>query len=226
VDFTQSRENTYARQVLEAVNFKQLAWSLAFALVMIFVSAGAGWFVETRYPNPVRPDDLILDSIPEIEIFVTVGEVVGAAQALLSLYMLGQRRFKDMPALLFQLSVLFILRSIAITLTPLAQIQNPAEHFGENHLVARYTYKGMFFSGHTGSACTQYLFFARRGYGWLVRVHLMLAILQAVSMLASHSHYTIDVFAALFVAYFVTHHDFTRWIPDAWRHWHWAPWSV
>ena len=226
MDFTRSRENTYARQVLEAVNFKQLAWSLAFALFMTVVSAGAGWFVETTYPNPVQPDDLILDLIPEIDLFVTIGEIVGATQALLSLYMLGRGHFKEAPALLFQLSLMYILRSIAITLTPLAQIQNPVQNFGESHLIARYTYKGMFFSGHTGSACTQFLFFARRTNGWLVRVQLGLAILQMISLLASHSHYTIDIFAAIFVAYFVTHHDFTRWIPDAWRHWRWAPWSA
>jgi hypothetical protein len=89
-------------------------------------------------------------------------------------------------------------------------------------VIAQSMYKGMFFSGHTGSAFTQTFFEKQR---LLRRLHIVLAFLQGFSLLASHSHYTIDVFAAFFVAYFVTHFEFKRLVPERWRGLRWAPWS-
>ena len=216
----------YISEIRQSIDSTQLAWSLAFALLMVVTCIATGQFVEIYYPDPVRPDDLILDIIPEIRFFIGFGELISLVQGTLTVYCLGRRQFREAPIFLFRISVMFILRAFAITLTPLAQIQVPAQTFGDNHLMARYMYKGMFFSGHAGSAFTQYYFFAQREDNWLKRAHLTLAWLQVASLMAGHSHYTIDIFAAFFVAYFVTHHDFGQWVPHAWRHWHWAPWAA
>ncbi len=187
----------------------------------------AGMFLDTFYPDAVRPDDLILDIVPETEFFVYLGEAVGITQAIISVLILAKHHFKDGPKLLFLAFMLFLIRAFAIILTPLGQIQPPAESFGDTHFIAKYTYKGMYFSGHTGSAFTQYMFFRQYEKNRILRnIQLVFACTQAVCLLAGHSHYSIDVFGALFVAYFVTHFDFVRLVPGRWREASWAPWAV
>jgi hypothetical protein len=223
LDFTRD----FVRESLETVNFKNLAWAGVFWLVMIATVVGSITLLDEYYTDPaagrpVRPDDLIFDLLPQMDAFLGISEVAGWFLAGLSFYTIARRRFKEAPTLLFQVAMLFWLRAFTIVLTPLAEINPP----NFDHLAARYLYRGMFFSGHTGSAFTQYFFFARRDDvdGNVKILQLLLASLIGFSMVASHAHYTIDVFAAPFIAYFITHYDFGRWIPNSWRGWRWAPW--
>jgi hypothetical protein len=57
-------------------------------------------------------------------------------------------------------------------------------------------------------------------------VLFLLASLQAFSLLASHSHYSIDILGGFFVAYFFTHFDFMRVIPGRLQNVRWMPWYV
>ena len=218
------RQNEIRKVIADHVGISQvkLAWSLLFAVMVAVLYFGAVGFLDATYPNPVHPDDLVLDILPEMRLFIAIGEIVSAAQGLLTVYGLARNRFQDLPRFIFQLGLMFALRSVAIVLTPLAQIQNPAENFSPDHWIAQSMYKGMFFSGHTGSAFTQFFFEKQRQ---LRRIHLVLACMQMFSLLASHSHYSIDIFAAFFVAYFVTHLEFKRLVPADWRDISWAPWS-
>jgi ABC-type xylose transport system permease subunit len=204
------------------IDYKKLGWSVLFAVLVAVLYFSSVHFLDTRYPHPVRPNDLVLDIVPETKSFIVVGELVGAAQGFLTAYGLFRNRLRDLPSFIFQLSFMFMLRSFAIVLTPLAQIQLPEKNFSSEHVIAQSMYKGMFFSGHTGSAFTQF-FFEKNSI--LRRIHFAMAFLQAFSLLASHSHYSIDVFAAFFVAYFVTHFDFRRLVPVPMRKLNWAPWS-
>jgi hypothetical protein len=204
------------------INYKKLIWSALFAVLVGLIYFNSVHFLDTNYPHPVRPDDLILDIIPETKSFIAVAEFLGAAQGVLTAYGLLRNRLRDLPSFIFQLAMMFLLRSFAIVLTPLAQIQLPENNFSSQHVIAQSMYKGMFFSGHTGSAFTQF-FFEKNHF--LRRIHFAMAFMQGFSLLASHSHYSIDVFAALFVAYFVTHFDFRRLVPPPMRQLSWAPWS-
>lgn len=224
MNFTLDFAKDFVRESLETINFKNLAWTAAFWGVLFATIIGAITLLDERYPDPVKPDDLIFDLVPETEAFLTVSEIAGWALAGLSFFTIARRRFKESPTLLFQVGLLFWLRAFTIVVTPLAEINPPT--FGDTHIFAKYLYRGMFFSGHTGSAFTQYFFFVRREdvSRKIKMAQFTLASLIAVSMVASHAHYTIDVFAAPFIAYFVTHYDFGKWIPNSWRGWRWAPW--
>lgn len=200
---------------------KQMVWvALFWALTVITILLNIE-FLNTQYPNAAKPNDLILDLIPETEAFITVGEVLSALQIVLVVYVMWTWRFKPAPKLLFLMGLMFMIRGFAINLTPLGQIQPPSENYPDGHFIARTFYYGMFFSGHTASAFIQAFFIKGHRLRPLVFV---LASVQAFALLASHSHYSIDVFGGFFVAYFVTHYDFMRLVPNRLLHVKWMPW--
>ena len=165
--------------------------------------------------------EAVLDIIPEMELFIGISEITGISQMLIVTFIMWQNHFKEAPKLLALLAIMYMLRGFAIVLTPLAQIQPPAENFSEAHFIAQTFYHGMFFSGHAAAAFVQ-MFFTKTHR--LLPIVALLAFIQAFSLLASHSHYSIDIFGAFFVAYFITHFDFFCLIPKSWHNAKWAPW--
>lgn len=200
---------------------KQMLWVGLYALVMVGILLVNIHFLKTYYPNPAQPDDLVLDIIPETRGFIVAGEVFSAMLFMTIAFLLWQNRFVALPKLLFLLVTMYIIRAFAIVLTPLAQIQPPSANYSETHILAQTFYHGMFFSGHTASAFIQAFYFKNHR---LRPVLFILAGAMAFSLLASHSHYSIDVFGGVFVAYFVTHFDWMRLVPHPLRTVRWMPW--
>lgn len=200
---------------------KQMAWVVFFWIVTIITILLNIEYLQANYADAARPPDRILDLIPEISAFIAIGEVFSALQVIVIVYVMWQWRFKPAPRLLFLVALMFMIRGFTITLTPLAQIQPPAENYAESHFIAQTFYHGMFFSGHTASAFIQAFYIKGHRLRPLV---FALATIQAFALLASHSHYTIDVFGGFFVAYFVTHFDFMRLVPRQLRYIRWMPW--
>jgi hypothetical protein len=201
-----------------------------------------GWFVcsdygceywrilttESTYPDPPRPPDRILDWIPQNIDFLQYGEYLSRAQIVVMFFffLAVPERLRRFPKMLFLLCVMFTLRAFAITLTPLAQITPPAEYFEKSNFFAQTFYQGMFFSGHSSSALIQAFFlwpyrFKGIRVTWFV---LPFALGQIASMLIGHQHYSIDIFAAFFVVYFILTFDFMLLVPDWLRYVHWMPW--
>ena len=203
------------------VFLKQMVWVGVFWIITLLTITLNIQFLNTHFADAVRPDDLILNMIPETPIFVTVAEVGSALQVILIAFIMWQWRFKPAPKMLFLIAAMFMLRGFVITFTPLGQIQRPQENFPESHIIARTFYYGMFFSGHTASAFIQAFYVKEHR---LRPVVFLLATIQAFALLASHSHYTIDVVGGFFVAYFMTHFDFMRLVPVALRSVKWLPW--
>lgn len=171
-------------------------------LTGMFLVMFAGLFLDEYYPNPVTPDDLILDNIDEYEVFVTVGEIAGWLQLVITIGLIVKNNFKRGGEFLFRGGLFYTLRAFAIILNPLAQIQDPVAN-GSNPILAKFFYKGMFFSGHTGS--TFMLYFLNKEKGLWKWIQLALAVTVGISVLLSHSHYSIDVIGGFFAAYFVAH---------------------
>lgn len=200
---------------------KQWLWVGGFTILMaVNLLININWLKE-EYPNPVQPPDLFLDLIPETEEFITVGEIFSAIEVIVVIGILSTMRFKGAPKLIFLVMTMFWIRGYAILLTPLAQIQPPSENYSDAHFIAQNFYYGMFFSGHTASAFIQAFYF--KGHR-LRPLLFFLASVQAFSLIASHSHYSIDIFGGLFVAYLVTHFDFMRLVPPFLRNVTWMPW--
>jgi hypothetical protein len=221
LDRARLRARETVHEVTRPVFVKQMLWSVGiFALMTVNLLVNIH-LLNTVYPNPAQPPDLLLDVFPVSTAWIAVGEVVAGVQVGLTGYVLLERRLAGLPRLIFLLTVMYWLRAYAILLTPLAQIQPPELNYPDSHIIARTFYEGMFFSGHTGSAFVQAFFISGSR---LRSLSLVLAAVQGLALLISHSHYSIDVFGAFFVAYFVTHFDFMRLVPQRARQLRFMPW--
>ena len=204
---------------------KQMLWVLGFwvfTIIMIIVNIE---FLKTNYPNPARPDDLLLDLIPESESFVFIGDIFTSGLFAITLlyFCVWQGGIREFPKLFFLLAVMYLMRSFVINLTPLAQIQPPSENFPEEHFIAQTFYHGMYFSGHTASAFIQAFFFKGYKNQWLLYV---LSTGAALALVASHSHYTIDIVGGFFAAYFIVNFDWMTIVPRFIREIPWMPWNA
>lgn len=211
------------RTIIDRHFIKQMLWvGPVWVLTVIIIYLNIQ-FLTTRYPDPVRPDDLLLDLIPQTESFIFIGDLATMGLFAVTILYFGfwQQAVHRLPKLLFVLAVMYTIRAFVINLTPLAQIQAPADNFPESHFIAQTFYHGMYFSGHTASAFIQAFFFRGYAHRWLL---FALASVAAFSLIASHSHYTIDIVGGFFVAYFVVNFDWMRAVPRRWHEASWAPW--
>lgn len=200
---------------------KQFAWVALFWVIVAVSILLNIHYLKTTYPNPVQPNDRLLDLFKENATFIWVAEIFSSVEVALVMFIFWTRGFKGAPYLLFMMGAMFMLRGFVITLTPLAQIQPPSKNYSDSYIVAQLFYHGMFFSGHTASAFIQAFYFK----GHRLRPLIFLAAsIQAIALLISHSHYSIDVVGGFFVAYSVSHFDWMRLVPPALREVKWMPW--
>ena len=230
----QKVSRSFQQQVLivvkDPVFIKQMIWVVLLGVFMVIIILLNIDYLQTHYPDPPRPPDRVLDAIPVNYDFLTVGEAFSKLQVgIMALFFFSSAdRLRRLPTLFFLLALMYVLRSYAFTLTPLAQISPPGEHYVETDFIAQNFYYGMYFSGHFTSALMQAFFFWNdrvKGIriSWIV---LPFALIQAMSLLVSHQHYSIDIFGAIFIAYFFLTFDFMQFVPKSLLDVHWMPWYV
>ena len=144
--------------------------------------------------------DLLLDNLPIVNLNLVVVE--GALWAIALSSILVALHPRRIPFTLKALGLFIIIRAFFISLTHMGiypgQI-NP----GAGYFDAVYSYfnlqTGFFFSGHTALPVLMALiFWDERAWRY---TYLALSAIFAVSVLLAHVHYSIDVFAAPFMAY-------------------------
>ena len=157
-------------------------------------------FDYSQRPTSNYVGDLILDNIPVVDLSFIIIEVALISIVLGTLFVFSKPRY-----ILFTLKAIalfIIIRAIFISLTHVGiHPDNIAPGLG--FFDAIYTYlnfqTGLFFSGHTGLSFLIALIFWNNNR---VRyVLLSLSFVFAVAVLLAHIHYSIDVFAAPFMAY-------------------------
>lgn len=171
--------------------------------VILLTSAYVLDFVATVYNDSqsyISVGDLILDEIPtlNLEISFTWGMYI-----ILFLLFFYPIVFKPeiVPFALKTYALLMFIRAGFILLTNVG----PPEGFfydgvevGGNVIADLFFRNDLFFSGHTAYPFIGFLIFRD---SWMKWVFLAGSILEGFTVLVMHIHYSIDVFAAFFIAY-------------------------
>ncbi len=180
------------------------------SLLSAFVLLGAAYVIEHfanmyAFAYSLRPTsnyvgDLILDNLPVINLNFLIVEGALVAIVLGIIFVLFNPRY-----ILFTLKAVAVFIMIRALFMSLTHVGIYPEHInpGGGFFDAIYLYlnlqTGFFFSGHTGLPFLMALIFWQKRHARLF--FLLLSLVGAVAVLFAHVHYSIDVFAAPFMAY-------------------------
>lgn len=168
-------------------------------ITSLFVNYFANIYTATHASNYVA--DIILDNIPVVNVDFIFFE--GFALFWTFVFFLMIKEPQQMPFVVKSIAVFVLIRSIFITLTHLGL--PPVHSYLEPDSTFRYITSGndMFFSSHTGLPFLMSLIFWNNKK--LRHTFILATIIFASSVLLGHLHYSIDVFAAFFIAYGINH---------------------
>ncbi len=181
--------------------------SLVSALLMLCVSfifdhfAIVYAFTFLTSPTTRHVGDLLLDNLPIIDLnFIIIeGALLSIVFGTIFVVFLKPRY---LVFTLKALAIFITIRALSISLTHIGIYPGQIDP-GAGFLDAIYLYynfqTGFFFSGHTGIPFLMALIFWETPF--LRAVFLLMALVFAVAVLLAHIHYSIDVFAAPFMAY-------------------------
>lgn len=193
--------------VLEDIFKGEKLYSLIMSLFLLsgaYVLEHLANLYELEYslrPTSNHVGDILLDNLPVVDLNLIVIQGALFAIVLGTLFVI----FFRPRYILFTLKTiaLFIaIRAFFISLTHVGIY--PGHVYPEpGFFSAIYTYlnfqTGFFFSGHAGMPFLMALIFWREY--WVRIVFLTMSLVFAIGVLFAHSHYSIDVFAAPFMAY-------------------------
>lgn len=157
-------------------------------------------FAYSERPTSTFVGDFILDNIPTIDLNLIIIEGAFLAIVFGVFYVLSNPRY-----VLFTLKALalfIIIRALFISLTHVGFYPDhldPGLGFFDGLYLYLNFQLGFFFSGHTSMPILLALIFWRRHRARIV--FLLIAFVFGVAVLLAHVHYSIDVFAAPFMAY-------------------------
>lgn len=144
--------------------------------------------------------DLFLESLPVIDLNFLIIEGALISIVVVALFVLSHPRY-----ILFTLKAVaffIIIRALFISFTHVGiypEHIDPGFGFFDNIYLYLNFQLGLFFSGHTGLPFLMALIFWRKLY--VRAAFLALSFVFGVAVLLAHVHYSIDVFAAPFMAY-------------------------
>ncbi|OGZ53379.1 MAG: hypothetical protein A3B25_02045 [Candidatus Ryanbacteria bacterium RIFCSPLOWO2_01_FULL_48_26] len=173
-----------------------------FLLALSFtVQVGAGHYSVKKAALSGFTGDIFLDNLPTFDLDFVV--VQGAIYFWLFSMMLLVARPRYLLFALKAIALFIICRAFFISLTHMGIYPDRAVFDGNgllNHVYSRLISGGeFFFSGHTGAPFLLALIFWSDEL-WR-RFFLVATVLFGASVLLAHVHYSIDVFAAPFIAY-------------------------
>jgi membrane-associated phospholipid phosphatase len=169
--------------------------SILFLIIAVTINQFAGNYVEKK--QTVAVPDIILDNLPTIDldlIFVYGFILIGAILLFYPLFF----DVKKLHIALSQFSLLVLIRSFFISLTHLSMPLNALSYKAPEFFIFFGAKNALFFSGHTAVPFLGYLIFRKQKIGIFF---LISTVIMAATVLLMHVHYSIDVFAALFITY-------------------------
>jgi PAP2 superfamily C-terminal len=181
-------------------------YSLAGALVLLGIAftvehfANVYAFAYSVRPTSVFVGDLLLDNLPvvNLNLIIIEGALISIVAGVIYVLLHPRYVFFSLKAL----AVFIIIRALFVSFTHVGIYPSHVDP-GAGFFDGLYTYLnfqlGLFFSGHTGLPFLMALIFWKKSYARIV--FLSLSFIFGVAVLLAHVHYSIDVFAAPFMAY-------------------------
>jgi membrane-associated phospholipid phosphatase len=165
---------------------------LIIALVLNYI---AGSYVEKKTGGSVS--DLILDSIPAINLsfIFYYGALILALITLIYVFFFKVHKIHIVVG---QTSLLIMVRSFFICLTHISTPEGAILSHAPRIFDFFDFQNALFFSGHTAAPFLLFLIFRKEKIGIFF---LIMTFVMAATVLLMHVHYSIDVFAALFISY-------------------------
>lgn len=185
---------------------KDNLYSFLTALVMLGVAfafehvASVYAYSYLARPTSVYVGDILLDNLPVVNLNFIIIEGALSCIVLGTLFVFSKPRY-----ILFTLKTVALFIATRAFFTSLTHIGiypgaiNPGAGFLDSIYIYLDFQTGFFFSGHTGLPFLMALIFWREPFPRAVL--LSLSFVFAVAVLLAHVHYSIDVFAAPFMAY-------------------------
>ena len=181
---------------------KSLIWAIVLLIIAFIVEhfANAYSFAYSVRPTSAFVGDLLLDNLPLVNLnFIIIeGAIISIIASVI--YVLFNPRY-----ILFSLktvALFIVVRAIFVSLTHVGIYPNHIDPgFGLfDQLYMYFNFQlGFFFSGHTGLPFLMALIFWDKYYTRVAFISL--AVIFGIAVLLAHVHYSIDVFAAPFMAY-------------------------
>lgn len=199
-------ESTHPTRIKDIFTHAKWRDSLIAASVLLFVAyllehfANIYAFTYTLRPTTTAVGDIFLDNIPAIDLNFIIIESAFIIIIVGTLFVLHRPRH-----ILFTLKALALFVSIRAICISLTHIGIYPDHIvpglGFFDTVYRYLnfQTGLFFSGHTGLPFLLALIFWKEKR--IRIIFLMISAVFGTAVLLAHVHYSIDVFAAPFMAY-------------------------
>jgi len=174
-----------------------VAVAVLFALASLAMNYLAGVYATNHASNSVS--DMLLNVLPVYN--VTVIFVYGFIALCLLIIILMIRDLHKLPFILKSVALFIAIRAIFVTLTHVGPSPSILVDFNDfNFILKRTIFSGdLFFSGHTGLPFLMALIYWDNKF-WRY-LFLVISITFGASVLLGHLHYSIDVFAAFFIAY-------------------------
>jgi len=169
-----------------------LFWVIANILMII-----AGSYTEKK--GDVAVSDLILNAIPTVDLSIIFAYGMTIIILVLILYPFFFN-IKELHRVLIHLSLLTLARSIFITLTHLKQPSDAIITTLPRIYELIVFRNSLFFSGHVGFSFLGFLLYREKSK-FLKYFFLIATLVMIATVLLMHVHYSIDVFAALFITY-------------------------
>jgi hypothetical protein len=160
----------------------------------------AGTYANIKAGNPVG--DIILDNLPVLDLdwaFIYGPVLMWILAACIAL-----PKPKVLPFILMNISLFVVIRSGFVILTHLGTLPDQINIDYTTSFIRDFTFGGdMFFSGHTGLPFLMALIYFNKKL--LRYFFIACSIFFGFVVLATHTHYSIDVASAFFITYTIHH---------------------
>jgi len=167
--------------------------SIIFLIIAIILNALAGNYADRK--STVTVQDIILDNIPSMNLDFLFIYGFSLIVGIFFIYPL-LFKVKEFHMAISQFSLLVLVRSFFVSLTHLGTPANAISYTAPAWFTFLDFKNALFFSGHTAIPFLGFLLFKEKP---IKIFFLMATIIMAATVLLMHIHYSIDVFAALFI---------------------------